>query len=442
MCHPKFQDSWAAGAHGRATVDPIFEQSWASQGKPGACLVCHVTGYDPATATWRKDGVACEACHNPIPAEHVVNPATNPVPVDRSPDLCGHCHSDTRFGWDEWQISAHYQRNMSCTVCHDAHSAGLKTIVIADGQALGPSGLCINCHSEVSMNFPYSKHHQASVSCVDCHLRHLEENGSDETHTMPDHSFNASLATCNACHADQMHSSTETAAVPAAEMPAPEITIGKSLAESPSPVSPFGFAGLAGLLGLAGGIALTVFASMLSARLTRRASVDDSLLERIAYFIGWTLVLYLYFRFWDTLSMTYTYQPGRTEGLRLLTAGPLSFNFWVGEILLGIVTPMLLLLYRPTRMSQLWRMVALALVVGGVVAYRWDTNISGLIIVLSYLPGEPSVAYTHYIPSLVEWLAGLGVIAYGLLAFSLGARYLKVVDHRAVEVHETEAYLT
>jgi Ni/Fe-hydrogenase subunit HybB-like protein len=192
---------------------------------------------------------------------------------------------------------------------------------------------------------------------------------------------------------------------------------------------------------VAGGMSLTVFASMLSARLTRRASVDDSLLEGVAYFIGWTLVLYLYFRFWDALSMTYTYQPGRTEGLQLLTQGPLSFNFWVGEILLGIVIPMVLLLYRPTRTSQLWRMIALILVVGGVVAYRWDTNISGLMIVLSYLPGEPIVGYTHYFPSLIEVLSGAGVVAYGLLTFSLGVRYLKVVDHRAMEAHVEEKEL-
>ncbi len=188
---------------------------------------------------------------------------------------------------------------------------------------------------------------------------------------------------------------------------------------------------------IAGGMALTVFASMLSARLTKRANVDDSLLERIAHFIGWSLALYLYFRFWDALSMTYTYQPGRTQGLNLLTSGPLSFNFWVGEILLGIVVPVILLLRNSTRANPNWRMIALALVVGGVVAYRWDTNISGLMIVLSYLPGEPTVTYTHYVPSLIEFISGAGVIAYGLLAFSLGVRYLKVVDHSlTVEEHK------
>ncbi len=189
---------------------------------------------------------------------------------------------------------------------------------------------------------------------------------------------------------------------------------------------------------VAGGMALTVFASMLSVRLSRRASMDDSLLDRVSQIIGWILVFYLYFRFWDALAMTYTYQPGRTEGLQLLTQGSLSFNFWVGEILLGIVIPIVLLLNKRTRALPLWRMLALLLVVGGVVAYRWDTNISGLLIVMSYLPGQTSVAYTTYQPSPIEFLAAGGIFSYGLLAFSLGVRYLKVVNYRSNQVYVKE----
>ena len=185
---------------------------------------------------------------------------------------------------------------------------------------------------------------------------------------------------------------------------------------------------------IASGMSLTVFASMLSARLTRRARVDDHLLDRVSQIIGWILVLYLYLRFWDVWAMNYTYQPGQTEGLHLLTGGPLSFNFWVGEILLGIVVPMFLLLNKRTRSLPLWRMLALLFVVGGVVAYRWDTNISGLMVVLSYLPGEPNITYASYHPSLIEFLAGAGIISYGLLAFSLGVRYLKVVNHNSTVI--------
>jgi Ni/Fe-hydrogenase subunit HybB-like protein len=189
---------------------------------------------------------------------------------------------------------------------------------------------------------------------------------------------------------------------------------------------------------IAAGMALTVFSSMISVRLTNRANVDNNVLDRVAHIIGWVLVVYLYFRFWDALSMTYTYEPGRTEGLQILTGGALSFNFWIGEILLGAVIPIILLLNKRTRALPLWRMLAMALVVGGVVAYRWDTNLSGLLIYLSYLPGEPTVAYAAYTPSLIEALTGAGIISYGLLAFSLGVKYLKVVDHNVANIQVVE----
>jgi len=187
---------------------------------------------------------------------------------------------------------------------------------------------------------------------------------------------------------------------------------------------------------IAGGASLVALASMLAPRLTSRATVDDSLVERLANFIGWVLVGYLYFRFWDAFAMTYTYEPGRTEGLALITRGPLAFNFWMGEIVVGAIVPIILLLVPRLRAMPWVRMLAFALVVGGVVAYRWDTNIAGQMIVMTYLPQEITVLYTSYWPSLVEYLTGAAVVAYGLLAFTIGVKYLGVVKSES-PVHET-----
>lgn len=184
---------------------------------------------------------------------------------------------------------------------------------------------------------------------------------------------------------------------------------------------------------IASGIALTIFLSMLSSRLSRKIKINDDILDRLSHVIGWVLVVYLYLRFWDALSMTYTYEPGRTEGLNLLTNGPLSFNFWVGEIVLGLVIPILILLNRKIRRLPFWRMLAMLLIVGGMVAYRWDTNISGLLIVLSYLPGNLSVGYTSYTPSWIEVISGMGILSYGALAFSMGVRYFSVINHSEKE---------
>jgi Ni/Fe-hydrogenase subunit HybB-like protein len=191
------------------------------------------------------------------------------------------------------------------------------------------------------------------------------------------------------------------------------------------------------LSAIVGGISLTVFASMFSARVSQYANVKDKPLEKLAQFIGWALVVYLYFRFWYAFSMTYTYEPGRTEGLALLTRGPLAFNFWVGEILLGAVVPIVILLRSKWRANPNLRIMALLMVVGGLVAYRWDVNLSGQLVILSYLPKEIETMYTTYSPALIEWLVGAGVVAFGMTAFTLGVRYLKIVDH-GVEELETE----
>jgi Ni/Fe-hydrogenase subunit HybB-like protein len=192
---------------------------------------------------------------------------------------------------------------------------------------------------------------------------------------------------------------------------------------------------------IVGGISLTLFASMLASQLTPKAKVNDALVERVAQFVGYLLIGYFYFRAWDALSTTYTYDPGRNEGLHFLTKGPFAFNFWIVEMLFGMIVPMILLLYRPTRINRFWRMVALLLVAAGVVAFRWDTNITGQLVLMPYIPGG-TIAYTTYRPSLIEILSGSAIIAYGLTFFSLGVKYLRVVDHSLIEAEYEKVHVT
>jgi len=185
---------------------------------------------------------------------------------------------------------------------------------------------------------------------------------------------------------------------------------------------------------MAAGPALTVLASKTAAVISSRAHVNEALLDTVSRFIGWVLVAYLYLRVWDTLSMVYTHQPGRTEALQMLTNGAFAFNFWGLEMLLGILIPMIILLSSRLRQRPFLHWLALLFVVVGLIAYRWDTNMVGQLVVFNFLPEQSVPLFTSYRPALVEWRVGLGVIAFGLLGFTLGVRYFRIVDHPLTQV--------
>jgi predicted CXXCH cytochrome family protein len=265
-CHKDIYDSWQVGPHGQAMSDPVFNTAWESQGKPGACLVCHSTGYDPVTQSMTSS-VTCTACHNPMSIDHPKQPA----PVDSTPALCGKCHSDPRFSTGDWMMSAHYQRGMSCTTCHDPHKASFKLMPNAPADDDG-SALCANCHKDAMQNFPLSAHAKAGVTCVDCHLGLGNPNSTTTTtdfaaaHKAPDHSFTPTLDTCTKCHSTQMHGTGDAVAAAAFKTeqlggtPTPEPTVVVTpvpqVTSTPTPVNPLGFAIVFGMLGLAGGMVL------------------------------------------------------------------------------------------------------------------------------------------------------------------------------------------
>ncbi|KAA3665177.1 MAG: hypothetical protein DWQ04_01915 [Chloroflexi bacterium] len=187
------------------------------------------------------------------------------------------------------------------------------------------------------------------------------------------------------------------------------------------------------LSAMAAGPAFIVLLSKVAGYVSPHAKVNRYLLNKVSWAVGWVLVAYLYVRVWDILAQLYTYEPGRNEGLDLLFNGPLAFNFWIGEIGLGIIVPMIILLNSRLREFERANMLALVLVVGGLVAHRWDTNMVGQLLVLNANPFSDVLVYAQYVPSMTEILAGAGVIAYGALAVTLGIRFLRVIEHDGVE---------
>jgi predicted CXXCH cytochrome family protein len=241
-----------------------YEESWSGKGKPNECMMCHSTGYNIANSTWKAEGITCEACHNPIEADH---PDKN-MPKPESTETCRNCHSEDRFAWESWTSSVHYQKDMTCTTCHNPHTTELKVV-----NTSGSSPICENCHKSQSQSATHSAHADAGVSCIQCHLG--EPKGDDQFHVVPDHSFIPSVETCNGCHEKQMHNAGEVTTpgmpnssvkgIPMANAKADAIkkeffsieTPNRTDAKTPtSSMSVFGFTGMASFLGLVCGVGL------------------------------------------------------------------------------------------------------------------------------------------------------------------------------------------
>jgi molybdopterin-containing oxidoreductase family membrane subunit len=136
---------------------------------------------------------------------------------------------------------------------------------------------------------------------------------------------------------------------------------------------------------------------------------------------------YAYLKFWDLAAVTYYGQtPAVNAALAMLNDHTAyNFGFWVGEILIGIVAPVIIFLHPRLNRSPAILVSGGIMAVIGVIVNRWNVTVSGLTVPLSYSPGTQYVLpASEYFPSLSEWGIALGIIGYALFMLTLGVKLL------------------
>jgi Flp pilus assembly protein TadD len=219
-----------------------------------ACAECHSTtvrkNYDAVSGrfatTFEAPNVSCEACHGPGSAHADSKGRVSLAPTTRARQVesCARCHSrrtqftddyvlgqpledthriallDTELYHPDGQIrgevfeygsfvqSRMYARGVTCSDCHDPHSATLK---LPDGaSAATASSVCSRCHAPEKYQTP--KHHfhtigSAGSDCVGCHMPTTTYMVVDRRHDhsirvpRPDLSVSIGVPNaCNKCH--------------------------------------------------------------------------------------------------------------------------------------------------------------------------------------------------------------------------------------------------
>jgi len=183
------------------------------------------------------------------------------------------------------------------------------------------------------------------------------------------------------------------------------------------------------LSAVAGGISLTLLATMLTGKLRQRPLISNEVQREVARYVGFALLAYLYIKVWDWAATSYySHAPGAADALaRLSTVTPYTATFWWLEIVLGGLIPAVILLYQPLRRNDRAVMAALGAIVFGVVVNRWNVTLSGLVAPPDWSPGVlGGVVAASYAPTWVEVAVSLGILAYALFVFTLGIRYLPI----------------
>ncbi len=189
---------------------------------------------------------------------------------------------------------------------------------------------------------------------------------------------------------------------------------------------------------VAGGVALTLLATLITEKIRDRSFIPVDTKRQVARLIGYTQLAYLYIKLWDWAATSYYSQaPGTASALeRLNVTTPYTATFWGLEIILGGLIPVIILLYQPLRRNDAALMSSLALIILGLIVNRWNVTLSGLVVPPEWSPGIlGNVIAATYFPTWIEIAVSIGVLAYGLIGFTLGARFLPIFSRSRAQLH-------
>lgn len=155
-------------------------------------------------------------------------------------------------------------------------------------------------------------------------------------------------------------------------------------------------------------------------RVTGKRLVPEELLRRLGFISGVLLAIYVAAKSVDTLIWLNITSP--SEGFapwQYYTHKPFGLPILFAEIVVFGLLPAFLLTFRRTAMRRGWLLSAAALACGGVLLNRFVLTVQTLA-----LPTLSFDEFLSYTPSWQEVASFGGVIAYGVIVYSLSYRYL------------------
>ncbi len=133
----------------------------------------------------------------------------------------------------------------------------------------------------------------------------------------------------------------------------------------------------------------------------------------------------MFFTTWKIISGIAGHPPGKYEAVMALVKGPFQANFWVGEVLMGLVIPFVTIL--AVRAKNVPAMaIASAASIAGIFFMRYDLVVVGQIVPVFHEYNVVDLPHLFsYSPTLHEYMITLAGFAFAAALFMLGERLFR-----------------
>lgn len=186
------------------------------------------------------------------------------------------------------------------------------------------------------------------------------------------------------------------------------------------------------LSGLISGAALLIIVNILVpwARKEKMSTEMKELMLDLGKLMAVFLTIGLFAVIWRIIIAIYGHVPGGYESTMILLSGSLSIGFWGFEIVLGILIPLVLLVFMKRTIGRV--LTASCLVLVGMFVMRYNFMVAGQLVPV--LGGQ---IYAVYFPSYVEILITVMAMAFCALVYTLCETFLRL-DEGGHEAHGEE----
>jgi molybdopterin-containing oxidoreductase family membrane subunit len=178
------------------------------------------------------------------------------------------------------------------------------------------------------------------------------------------------------------------------------------------------------------GLAIFLLVLMAAYGWTQRP-LGDAVIRRLKNLLGVFVAGSLYFTVVQQLTNLYATEHHGVVRFILLDGGIFTVMFWVGQVLIGGILPMILIWYPRTAGSRQAVGLASLLVILGGLAQMFVTIVGGLAYPQILFPGmQVSSSYfdgviNGYTPSMPEVILGVGGVAIALLMVTIAVKFLR-----------------